>query len=576
MAVFVRPFRWHLVGLVALTGLLSAIAMLPPLLTRAVINNVIEQGHRDQLFGLGVALLGCAVAGNSCAYLQMLGMAYVGQTFVMRVRAAVYRHMLGLGMGYFSRTSTGKLVNRLMGDSNALQQILSVASVQVVSDLVCAGFAITATIFINWRLAIPLFALLALFIVNYRLQIGGLKRLTRSQRGAEDRVAAGVQNRLAANLTVKTHGAERRENTVFRGQSAFALELSREVQVASAGFSLNTMLLRDAGRIAIYFLGCAMVLHGTASYGDVTAFSAYAVQLLVPAVRFSQLAQQIESVRISAERLFEILDEAPQVAERPGARDPGRIEGRVDFDRVSFAYEPGRPVLRDFDLHVRPGETVALVGPTGCGKSTVLALLMRLYDAQDGRVRLDGIDVRDFTLPALRRQFGIVLQESMLFSVSLADNIRYGRPSASRAEVEAAARVAEIHDEIASLPGGYDALVGSREVQLSVGQKQRLAIARAVLADPAILVMDEATSALDSQSERAIQLAMERFLRNRTAFVVAHRLSTVRKADRILLLDAGRIFESGCHDDLMALPDGRYRRLYETYSGKGTLFGVET
>jgi ATP-binding cassette subfamily B protein len=248
----------------------------------------------------------------------------------------------------------------------------------------------------------------------------------------------------------------------------------------------------------------------------------------------------------------------------------------VDFDRVSFAYEPGRPVLRDFDLHVRPGETVALVGPTGCGKSTVLALLMRLYDAQDGRVRLDGIDVRDFTLPALRRQFGIVLQESMLFSVSLADNIRYGRPSASRAEVEAAARVAEIHDEIASLPGGYDALVGSREVQLSVGQKQRLAIARAVLADPAILVMDEATSALDSQSERAIQLAMERFLRNRTAFVVAHRLSTVRKADRILLLDAGRIFESGCHDDLMALPDGRYRRLYETYSGKGTLFGVET
>jgi len=565
---FIRPFRWHLIGLVSLTGVLSVMAMLPPLLTRDVINRVIEAGHHDELFGLGVFLIGTAFATAVCGYLQVLGMAYVGQTFVMRIRSAVYAHMLRLGMAYFGRHSTGKLINRLMGDSSALQQILSVATVQVASDLACAAFAITATLFINWRLAIPLFLLLVLFVANYRLSIGRLKRLTRAQRGAEDRVASGVQNRLTANITVKTYGAEARENAAFRGQSAFSMELAREAQIASGSFSLNTRLLADIGRIVIYFLGCAMVLAGTASYGDVTAFATYAMQLLWPAVRFSQLAQQLENVRISAERLFEILDEAPQIAERAGARDIGTAAGEVTFDDVRFAYLPDKPVLRGIRFTVRPGETVALVGPTGCGKTTVLSLLMRLYDVDSGSVRIDGVDVRDLSFACIRRQFGIVLQESMLFTISIAENIRYARPGASRSEIEAAARVAEIHDDIVKLPRGYDAVIGDRDVQLSVGQKQRIAIARAVLANPAILVMDEATSALDSQSERAIQIAMERFLRNRTAFIVAHRLSTIRNADRILLLDSGVIVETGTHASLLAIPNGRYRRLHDTYAGK--------
>jgi ABC-type multidrug transport system fused ATPase/permease subunit len=318
-----------------------------------------------------------------------------------------------------------------------------------------------------------------------------------------------------------------------------------------------------------------MVLNGTASYGDVTAFSAYAMQLLWPAVRFSQLAQQLENVRISADRLFEILDEAPQVSQRPDARVLERAAGQVDFENVHFAYVPDRPVLQGFDLHVRPGETVALVGPTGCGKTTVLSLLMRLFDVTSGVVRIDGRDVRDITVDSLRRQFGIVLQESMLFTVSIADNIRYARPSATRAEVEMAARVAEIYDDIVALPRGFDAVIGDRNVQLSVGQKQRLAIARAVLANPAILVMDEATSALDSQSERAIQIAMERFLKNRTAFIVAHRLSTIRNASRLILIEEGRIVEIGSHDELVVLPNGRYRHLYETYSGKGLILTDE-
>ncbi len=568
---FIRPFRWHLAGLAGLTGILSVVAMLPPLLTRDVINRVIGGGERELLRPLGIYLIATALLSSVCGYLQVLGMAYVGQTFVMRIRTAVYQHMLNLSMAFFGRESTGKLVNRLMGDSSVLQQMLTVATVQIVSDLVCSAFAITATVFINWRLSIPLFLLIVFFVVNYRLSIGNLKRLTRSQRSAEDRVAAGVQNRLAANLTVKTFGAEPRENTAFRRQNALSLELSRESQVATAGFSLNTMLLRDVGRIVIYFLGCAMVLHGTANYGDVTAFSAYAMQLLWPAVRFSQLAQQLQNVRISAERLFEILDEVPPIISRPGALTLARSRGRVDFDRVQFAYLPERPVLRDFDLHVEPGQTVALVGPTGCGKTTVISLLLRLYDVQAGCIRLDGHDVRELDLCSLRRQFGIVLQDSLLFTVSVADNIRYARPSATAAEIEHAAHIAEIHEDILSLPRGYSSLIGERDVQLSVGQKQRIAIARAILADPAVLIMDEATSALDSQSERAIQIALERFLHARTAFVVAHRLSTIRNAHRIVLLDQGGIVETGTHDSLIMIPNGRYRRLYETHAGRGVI-----
>jgi len=315
-----------------------------------------------------------------------------------------------------------------------------------------------------------------------------------------------------------------------------------------------------------------MVLGGAASYGDVTAFTAYAMQILWPAVRFSQLAEQLQNVRISADRLFEILDEQPEVADAPDAlRLRGRLRGDVVFDNVHFAYEPGKPVIKGITVSIRPGETVALVGSTGCGKTTVLSLLMRLYDVQSGAVRIDGHDVRRIAKDTLRRQFGIVLQESLLFQVSIADNIRYGKPDATLEEVIHAAKIAEIHNDITVMPSGYESVIGDRNVQLSVGQKQRLSIARAVLADPAILIMDEATSALDSESEHAIQMAMERFLVGRTSFIVAHRLSTIRNADRIILLDAGTIAESGDHATLMAVPKSRYRKLYKKHAEKGVI-----
>ncbi len=334
---------------------------------------------------------------------------------------------------------------------------------------------------------------------------------------------------------------------------------------------MNVNLIQSLGRSLIYFLGCGMIISGDLTYGDVTAFTAYAMQLLGPAVRFSQLVNQLQQVSIATERLFEIFDEKAEVVNDPNPIPIPHITGQVDFNDVHFHYEEGKPVLKGITFHAKPGDTIALIGPTGCGKSTVLNLLLRFYDITGGELKIDGHDIRRLDLHQFRRQFGIVLQESLLFSISIKDNIRYSRPGATEHDIIESAKIAEIHDFIMSLPQGYDTLVGDYGVELSVGQKQRINIARAICADPAILIMDEATSSLDSDSEQAIQRAMDKVLAGRTSFVVAHRLSTIKNADQIILLDKGVIQERGTHAELMAIPNGRYHELYTKHMGKGVI-----
>ncbi len=567
---YLRPYRWHLVGLLGLTLLLSVLAMLPPLVTRAIVDHVITRGRREWLAGLSVLLLGLPILNALCGFLQTLGVAYVGQRFVFDLRQALYGHLLRLSLRFHANHSIGLLVNRLLGDTGTVQTAMTTQTINVVSDFVSSAFAITVTFALNWRMALLLTGITGVFVLNFHLNIHRIRRSNRQYRRAMDRLAGGLENRLEGALTVKSFGAEDREHGVFRDQSDTALAHVRFMTFASDTFTRNTELLSEAARATIYFLGCAMVLGGRMSYGDVLAFTSYAVQLLGPAVRFSMLAKQIQDVRVAADRIFEILHETPEVAESPGAVPVHRLRGAVELDRVSFHYEPKAPVIHELSVRVEPGETIALIGPTGCGKTTILSLLMRFYDVTGGVIRMDGRDIREYRLRDFRRQFGIVLQEPLLFTTTIAENIRYARRTATREEIEEAARVAEIHDFIASLPKGYDTIIGTEGVQLSVGQKQRIAIARAVAADPAILIMDEATSALDSESERAIQRAMERVLSGRTAFIVAHRLSTIRNAHRILLMGDGRIVEEGSHAELIAR-NGPYAAIYRKFMGRSTL-----
>ncbi len=568
---FMAPYRWRLTRLTAMTVALSLLVMTPPLFMRAFIDLVIDQG-RHTLFGiLGFCMIALPIIVAALSYLQVTGIALVGQRFVFDLRHAMYSHLLQLSMHFYNKHSTGKLVNRLMGDTGQVANMLSGQTIGVISDLVCAIFALTVTVTLSWRMSLLILLFAVAFVINYRINIREIHKLTRDYYRSFDLLSGGVQNRLTTTMAVKTFGAEEREQLAFNEQSANSMELMRGSAVAGNLFHNNVMMMQGCGRAVIYFLGCAMVLRGDISYGDVVAFTAYSMQLLGSAVRFSELARQLQTVRVAMERILEILREATDIAERPGCRNVNRLSGAVEFDAVGFAYEPGKPVLENFSLQVDAGESIALIGPTGCGKTTLLSLLMRFYDVTEGALRLDGIDVRDFRLRDLRRQFGIVLQEPLLFNVSLYENIRYGNNRATREEIENAAAIAEIHEFISGLPHGYETVFGTEGIQLSVGQRQRLTIARAILADPAILIMDEATSALDSESERAIQTAMQRVLRGRTSFIVAHRLSTIREASRILLLRDGRIIESGTHEKLMQLKNGGYREMYTRHISTGVI-----
>jgi subfamily B ATP-binding cassette protein MsbA len=568
---FLRPHMATMAIVVAVTVVLSVLAMLPPLLIRAVIDRVVGDGRTDIFPLLAIAMLAVPVLASFGQYLQTLGVAYLGQRLVFDIRVTLYRHLLGMSLRFFGKHSAGKLVNRLMGDSGVVQRMLTAQSISIVSDLVCATFAISATFIINWRMAVLLLMVVAGFVVNYRLNARRIIKASRDYRSSMDRMSGGIHNRLLANVTVKVFGMESSEQAAFRSESGASMNLATEAMIASTRLSMNSQLLQQMGQVSLYFIGCAFVLGDKMSYGDVIAFTTYAVQLLWPAVRFSEIIRMLQEVRISVGRIHEIMREEPEIQSQPGAVKTKRIHGDVAFEHVNFHYTPGAPVIRDFSLRVKAGQTVALIGPTGCGKSTILNLVMRFYDVCDGRLTIDGVDIRNLELNSLRHQFGIVLQEPLLFDVSIAENIRYGRPSASPADIEAAARAAEIHDYIVSLPEQYRTIVGSEGVEMSLGQKQRLTIARAIAADPAILIMDEATSSLDSESEAAIQRAMGRILRGRTCFVVAHRLSTIRNADIIVLLKDGVVAELGDHQRLMAIPGGHYRALYEQFMGRNTI-----
>ncbi len=573
LLVYTRPYRTLLVVAAAATLIASAFGLIFPRVIGTLIDasflriGTTDTGPLDRtvLLLLGV-FLAQALFGAAQTYL----LSYVGEGVVANLRRELYAHLVTLSPRFFETHKTGDLTSRLTADVATVQGAVSSALAQLFSQSLTLVGALVILLATNWRLSLLMLSIVPV-VVLAAVYFG--RQLRRVSRAYQDRVAAanGSADEAIGNIrVVQSFTAEpweaRRYADLIRESFAVALKRAR----VRAAFVPGVTFAMFGAIGAVLWYGGRLVIAGTITPGALVSFLFYTLLVAASIGAFTGLLSQFQEALGASSRIFELLDEGSDL---PGPANPaplGEVVGRVSFEGVGFAYgDRGEgEVLSGINLDVAPGEVVALVGPSGAGKSTLVSLIPRFYDVTSGALKLDGRDVRDLDLRELRGHVGIVPQETQLFSGSLRENIRYGRPEASDAEIEAAARAGGAHGFISAFPGGYDTPVGERGVKLSGGQRQRVAIARALLKNPRVLILDEATSALDSESESLVQGALERLMVGRTTLVIAHRLSTVRNAGRIVVLDAGRVLETGTHAELLAR-GGLYRDLYDLQFREG-------
>ncbi len=545
-------------------GLTTIVALLnlpTPILVQGLIDRVVTAGRYGLLPVYLLGLLGVFALQAGVSYVNTRGVGRIGQGVVRELRHRLYERLQRLSLSFYDRTPSGSIIARLMDDVSAIQVLVTAQTVQILTDL---GTTVAITAFLvtkNYRLALVVLAFLPVYAVNFRFFMARIRANSTIVRSKMDLIFGLLKERIDGTIVIKTAAQEPAETLGFQAMLDDAHIPRVRDHKLSAAFSNISAAISGVGISAVFAAGAWEVLQGRMTPGGAVSTAALASLLFGPVARLADLTYVFEQAAASVDRLGEILDLAPDVVEPTDPVAIGRVRGHVTFDRVGFGYQPGQPVVWDIRLDVTPGTRVALVGPTGCGKSTLINLLLRFYDPTWGGIRLDGIPLQAMTTNDLRRQVGVVLQEPVLFRQTLADNIRYGAPDATDAQVEAAARAAMVHDFAVNLPDGYGTLIGEGGHKLSHGERQRVAIARAFCKDPAIVILDEATSALDTANEAMIQAALKNLLHGRTSFVIAHRLVTIVDSDRIVVMDGGLIVEQGTHRDLVARPDGLYRAL---------------
>jgi ATP-binding cassette, subfamily B, putative efflux pump len=486
-----------------------------------------------------------------------------GHRTILDLRTDLYRHLNRLSHSFFQTHQSGAIVSRLMADVALAQNFVGNAMTNIWMDLVTCVFYIYVLFAMDAHLAAAAMLVFPCYVVAMRRFAARTTQTSREVQEATEILSGEVQERVANIHVVKIFRAEKREVRRFFSSARRLFDLTMANVRVSAWSNSIVQWLTQMATLGMIWYGSYRLIQGKTSMGTVIAFILLLRELYFPVNRISELNSVLHNSLAAIERVFEFLDMEPDVKEAPGAVHLERIEGELRFESVTFGYQPSRPVLHELELTIRPGEVIALVGPSGAGKSSLIQLVPRFYDPQGGRVLLDGRDLRTLAIRDLRAQVGMVSQETLLFSGTAKDNIRYGRPDASDGDVRAAAEAAHAHEFITALPQGYESLLGERGCRLSGGQKQRIAIARAFLADPRILILDEATSALDSESEALIQDSLAQLMKGRTSIVIAHRLSTVLGSDRIAVMDNGRVVELGAHEQLVAR-GGLYARLYRT------------
>jgi ATP-binding cassette, subfamily B, multidrug efflux pump len=532
----------------------------PWLIGRAIDRSILG-GDPPGLARIMLLLLGVYLVGTLASRGQIRQIGSVGQSILASLRERIFERLLRLPLGYFDRRPVGDLMSRVTNDVDTLNQLLSQGLTQLLGSLFSLIGIVVAMLLLDWRLALVCFTIIPAMLLTNVYFARRARRAFRTTRETVGSVTAGLQEEIVGVREAQAFNRTETNIERFRERNAANRTANVEAVTITSAFAPAIDVLSTLSTAVVIGYGGYLVVTGTLTVGLLTAFLIYVQQFFRPIQLASQVYTQAQAALAGAERIYNVLDEPREPSDPPGTPQLYSVEGRIEFERVTFAYEQGRPVLEDIDFHVEPGQTVALVGPTGAGKTTIANLIPRFYDVSAGTVRVDDHDVREVERRSLRGQIATVLQEPFLFSGTIAENIRYGRMEATREEVEAAARAVSAHSFIAALPDGYDTELGAGGGRLSQGQRQLLSFARAVLANPRILILDEATSNVDTRTEALIQEALGTLLKGRTSIVIAHRLSTIRNADLILVIEAGRIAERGNHVSLLAR-GGLYADLY--------------
>ncbi len=563
LARYLHPHRRQLAGVGALVIIGTLLDLAGPILLGKAIDNYVIPGNLAGLFRIVIVMLLVYMGSNIASAGQALIMVNLAQRLIGRMRAQLFDHLQTLSMRYHDDHDAGDLMSRITNDTDVISQVLANGLTQLIANVLMLVGILVAMIVLSWQLALGTVLILPVMLLitgaiagRARGAFREVQRNLGKMNAMAEETIAGVRVVQAFARTSETVAEFNEINAVNRDVGVKA-----EVITAALGPMFSTMSTLTIALIA--GVGGWLAIRGLVSVGIIVSFVAYTNQFFRPLRMLAQLYNQLQSGIAGAERIFEVLDEQPSVGDLPNARPVPAIEGDVVFDHVTFAYEPDEPVLVDISMHASPGQTIALVGPTGAGKTTFISLLSRFYDVQSGAILVDGQDIRQITQESLRKQLGIVLQDTFLFSDTVKNNLRYGRLDATDEEIYAAARLANADQFITRLPEGYDTPVSEQGSNFSQGQRQLLAIARAILADPRILILDEATSSVDTRTEMRIQQALLRLLEGRTAFVIAHRLSTIRNADQVLVVYDHRIIERGTHEQLLA-QRGFYYDLYNS------------
>jgi len=559
---YLQPYVWPRFAIAVVCMVLySATNGVMPYLVRSIFDDVFLNKRQWALQVLPIVIVTVFLFRATMSFTQSYLMEWIGQRIIADVRSALNAHLLHLSLSFYNRTPTGTLLSRMTNDVTLMRSALTEAVASVMKDATSLLVLIVVAFYMDWVLALIAFVAFPVTVLPIRRLSRRLRKFTRRGQVTLGDLATLLQETIQGNRVVKAFGMEGYEIGRFDTESERLLRLYMKAARIKAFITPMMEVLASFGIAGVVWYGGGSVMAGERTPGAFMAFLTAMLLLYDPFKGLTKTNNVVQQGLAAAERIFEMLDQPSDVVDREGARALDEFTDRIRFEHVTFQYE-SEPVLRAIDLEIRRGEAVALVGRSGAGKSTVADLIPRFYDVGGGRITIDGCDVRDLTLASLRAQIAVVTQFTFLFNDSVRNNIAYGDVGTSMDRIEAAARAANAHDFIRELPRGYDTVIGELGVKLSGGQRQRLAIARALLKNAPILILDEATSALDNESERLVQEAIERLMAGRTTLVIAHRLSTIRNANRIAVLDRGRIVEEGTHAELLAR-GGEYRLLYD-------------